>query len=301
MCARRSDSGPRRRYRRTASAPCETTSVGSTCVDGMPLAKAGDAACMALRASAAQLRRPAVVGLGAPGARTKRDSAGVVQIDLRLRRRVRLIDVGAGKVRRLRGQRRGRMAARAVLRQQRVHRGRERGRRWSGRSWSLPTVWSGGGDQLDLRGRRLADAPAQFWIHVVRMSRAGRRGSPASSCGRRPTFSTMVDCVGLRQIDDRVARPVGQVDIVGARELRRLAAGVVAAAAAIGGLDVLPQIDLECLHVGGGGRRAGIGRGRVGWRVADSAVVGAPPLHAASSAARPARARAAAEADCGSR
>ena len=64
--------------------------------------------------------------------------------------------------------------------------------------------------------------------------------------------------IGLREVHDGVGRLVGEVHVVVARELRRLAAGVVAAAATIVGLDVLPQVDAEGLHVGVGRGRAGV-------------------------------------------
>ena len=48
-----------------------------------------------------------------------------------------------------------------------------------------------------------------------------------------PTFCTISEVVGLRQVHDRERGAVGLVDVVGAREHRRLAAGLVAAAAAV--------------------------------------------------------------------
>src|SRR5690606_29846337 len=62
---------------------------------------------------------------------------------------------------------------------------------------------------------------------------------------------------GRRERDDAVGLAVSEVDVVRPREQRRLAAvGTVARAAAVVARDVVPEIQLERLHVRGCGRRA---------------------------------------------
>jgi hypothetical protein len=66
---------------------------------------------------------------------------------------------------------------------------------------------------------------------------------------------------GLRQIHHGVGLRIGEVHIVAAREVRHLRrrGRVVALAAAVLRADVVPEIDLEGLDVGGGRRGTGIG------------------------------------------
>src|SRR5690606_40447649 len=64
---------------------------------------------------------------------------------------------------------------------------------------------------------------------------------------------------GLRwlvAIDERVRGLIGEIDVVRARERRRLAALVVTSTAAILAADVLPEADAECLNVCGCRRRS---------------------------------------------
>ena len=73
---------------------------------------------------------------------------------------------------------------------------------------------------------------------------------------------------GLRQIDHRVGLRIGEVHIVAAREVRHLRGSgrVVALAAAVLAADVVPQIDLEGLHVRRRRRGSRVGVGAAGRR-----------------------------------
>ena len=72
----------------------------------------------------------------------------------------------------------------------------------------------------------------------------------------------------LPEIHQGVRLRIGEVHVVGAREVRHLRRGgrIVALAAAVLGADVVPEIDLEGLHVGGGRRGSAVGVGRTGRR-----------------------------------
>jgi hypothetical protein len=98
----------------------------------------------------------------------------------------------------------------------------------------------------------------------------------ASSCGRRNLLNH-ARLIGLREIHDGVGRLVREVHVIVAGEHRSLATGAMARAAAVVGLDVLPQVDAEGLHVGVGRSRTGVIEHRR--RRGDGlTTVGAPPL-----------------------
>ena len=105
----------------------------------------------------------------------------------------------------------------------------------------------------------VAEAPTQSWIQRVRML-AHAPGSASQQLWPPPTFSTIVDCDGLSRFTTDDGLLIGGVHVVGTRELRRLAAGVVAVAAAIRAAHVLPEIDAERLDVGRGRCRPRVAR-----------------------------------------
>src|SRR5690606_6359604 len=95
---------------------------------------------------------------------------------------------------------------------------------------------------------------------------AGRRPGPALYPGRHDVcaclvvaepavvgFADSLDQSRLRrlgQVYDRVGRFVGKVDVVVPGEQRRLSARIaMAASTTVGCLDVVPQVELERLHV----------------------------------------------------
>ena len=144
----------------------------------------------------------------------------------------------------------------------------ERRARSAGKLLLPPTSRMAGACKLDLRAARGAGAGP--------VADPDRHGVTASRSRLQPAVVTAghlddhARLIGLREIHDRVGRLVGEVHVVVARELRRLAAGVVAAAATIVSLDVLPQVDAEGLHVGVGRGRAGVGRRQAGALVTGS-------------------------------
>ena len=126
-------------------------------------------------------------------------------------------------------------------------------------------LWPGsrstGGSSSILRAADEAVDPAQFVIHVVKMSpHAALLGQPAVVAAADLADHPRV--FRRREGYDAVGSRVGEVDVVAAREHRRLTARIaVARAAAIVRLDVVPEIDLELLHVRRRRSRAVVVRG----------------------------------------
>ena len=88
----------------------------------------------------------------------------------------------------------------------------------------------------------VAVAPAQLRIQAVSVS-AQAEAEASQQLWPPATLMTMRDWSGCVRFTIVLAAVVGEVHVVVARELRRLAARVVTAAAAVVRLDVLPQVD----------------------------------------------------------
>ena len=199
-----------------------------------------------------------------------------IDVDLGLRVRVSLFGVTAGEVRRLRRGRVGAVAARAIGEQQRIDGVRERCVTVVG---GICGEGLGAADILDRRRQKLD-------LRAARSDAAGPGFDPGSENvgaglrARQPAVMAAGDLqhharlIRLRQIDDAERIVVSQIDVIGTREHRRLTARLVAVATAVRRVDVLPEIDLESLHIGSAGRgpnvagasgsalRVGVGRGR---------------------------------------
>jgi len=182
-----------------------------------------------------------------------------VEIDLRAHCRVGDIDVGLREERRLRRRRIRRMAARAVLGEQRIDRHRECAGTRRERLAGADVVKRGrlqvhAAAAAERRAGPVADPDGQ----LVRAGRVGREPAVVAAADLRDHHRR----AGIPEVDDAIGRFVCQVDVVIAREARHLAAGAVAGAAAIGGLQVVPDIQLEGLHVLARGRRTRVSRRR---------------------------------------
>ena len=184
------------------------------------------------------------------------------EVDLRNRGLISGRDVRIREIRRLLGggiRLRG-VALRAVLRSSRCRsccHSRWR-RSWPRRSSSSarPTA-SGGATSVTVVADVAPVAFAQLLIQVVKIWPQAL-GSASQQLCPPLTLTTMVGGRRLREIHDRVRLGVGQVHIVAAREVRHLRgrSRVVALSAAVLAADVVPQVDLEGLHVRRRGRRS---------------------------------------------
>ena len=187
---------------------------------------------------------------------------GLRQVDLRLRRQIRRIDVGRvriGEIRLLRAARARVVAAGTELGHQRVDRAlvaRITDGRISG--------------ELLAASRRLhrrrhqrhagegGGALAEPVLDPLQHGRGARRRvrHPAVVAAADPQHQRRLARIG--ETDQRAGRLVGEIDIVRAREHRRLAALVVTATAAVGRNDVDPEFVLEGEDVGVLRRRSGV-------------------------------------------
>ncbi len=189
-----------------------------------------------------------------------------IEVDLRTHRRVGDVDVGLGEERRLRRGRARRMAARAVLLEQRID-GRAEQRRIGRERLAVADFLDRG--RLQRRtaraAERLSGPVADPHRELVAAGRVGREPAIVAAADLRDHHRV----ARVRQVDDAVRGLVGEVDVVAAHEARDLAAGAMALAAAVRSLQVVPDVELERLHVLARRRRAGIAgrrrrrRGRV--------------------------------------
>ena len=195
---------------------------------------------------------------------TKRELRRIVEVDLRDRGQVRLVRcrraakygdcaVAASEL----------VAVRAVRRRAACRRGARSSPCWRRRPGSAGSSPDPSASARPARSARppVPAAPTQSWIQrVMMLAHAPGVGQPAVVAA-----ADLHDDRRLRRvvaIDDADGLLIRGVHVVGARELRRLAAGVVAVAAAVRAADVLPEVDAERLDVGRRGRRARSRSGR---------------------------------------